>query len=60
MRYIEYTYDEIRKAMPKKLSWVIKELLIGNVVVGNYSGLTAIRLAETIYNKLTYQYEMDV
>lgn len=46
MRYT--TWDDLREAMPSDLPFGIREVILGNVVVGNFTDHFAIRLAQTI------------
>lgn len=42
------TWDDLREAMPSDLPFGIREAILGNVVVGNFTDHFAVRLAQTI------------
>ena len=42
------TWDDLREAMPSDLPFGIREAILGNVVVGNFTDNFAVRLAQTI------------
>lgn len=46
------TWDSLREAMPRDLPYAIREVILGNVVVGNLTDHLAVRLAQTIARKL--------
>jgi len=52
------TYEDLREAMPTELPWAIREALIGNVVVGNYTPEISLRLASTIDKHLRESAQM--
>ena len=45
------TYDELRQALPEDLPWAIREVLVGNVVVGNYTPHQALLIGRAIDRK---------
>jgi hypothetical protein len=44
--------SKLREALPVDLPWAIKELIIANVVVGNFNRWQALAIAQAIANKL--------
>ncbi len=46
------TWDDLREAMPSDLPWAIREAILGNVVVGNYSPNIAVWLGLAISRHL--------
>lgn len=42
------TWDDLREAMPSDLPWAIRESILGNVVVGNFSDHFAVSLGLAI------------
>jgi len=45
------TYDQLRQALPQDLPWAIKEVLISNVIVGNYTTHQALLIGRAIDEK---------
>ena len=58
------TYDDLREAMPSNLPWAIREVILSNVVVGNFSDHFAISLGRVIASRLrkevSTQYELGI
>ena len=46
-------FDDLRDALPESLPWQIRELILGNVIVGNFTDTEAIKLANIIDKKLS-------
>lgn len=46
------SYDDLRAALPQDLPWAIKEAIIGNVVVGNFTWQTALIIGRAIDKKI--------
>lgn len=42
------TWNDLRKAMPQKLPWPIKELIIGNIITGNFTVNEGVTIAAII------------
>lgn len=46
------TYDDLRKALPTNLPFAMREAIIGNVVVGNFSANDAVIIGFAISQKI--------